>query len=85
MISLIVKLITLVLIILVVILTFTTVFLGLGYFMSQLFPLSLFEATLLCIAVATMLMVVFIQVSNHLGYGDDLRFYDDSDDDSDDD
>jgi hypothetical protein len=81
MISLMVKLITLILIALIVILAFTAMFLGLGYFIIQLFPLSLFEATLLCIAVTTVLMIGLLQVINYLGDGDDLEFDDDSDDD----
>jgi len=81
MISLMVKLITLILIALIVILAFTAMFLGLGYFIIQLFPLSLFEAPLLCIAVTTVLMIGLLQVINYLGDGDDLEFDDDSDDD----
>jgi hypothetical protein len=56
-------------------------FLGLGYFIIQLFPLSLFEATLLCIAVTTVLMIGLLQVINYLGDDDDLEFDDDSDND----
>ncbi len=82
MIALIVKLITLVLIILIIILALTTLFLGLGYFMIQLFPLSLFEATLLCMVATVVLMVGFIQVSSYLeDDDDDLQFDEDLDDD----
>jgi hypothetical protein len=79
MIATLVKLITILLIILVLVIILTSSFIGLGYFIIQLFPLSLFEATLLCMGAAAMLMIGFIRVNNDTYFMDDDDLEDDDD------
>ncbi len=81
MITVLVKLITLILLILIAILAMTSGFLGLGYALQQLFPLSLFEATVLCMLTGVILMIglLFIRVRAYFVDDDQLDF-DDSDD-----
>lgn len=81
MIAVIIKLITIILLILLAILGITSGFLGLGYILQHLFPLSLFEATALCMLTSVILMIglLFIRVRAYFVDDDELEF-DDSDD-----
>jgi hypothetical protein len=89
MLSLIVKFIIILLIVVILIFAFTSLFLGLGYVMGQLFPLSLFEATLLCMVTTIVLISAFAAMTTWLGLrdytldDDEMSFEDDDDSDND--
>ncbi len=77
-----IRLITVILLILLAILVITSVFIGLGHVLQQLFPLGLFEATALCMLTSVILMIglLFIRVRAYFVDDDDELEFDDSDD-----
>lgn len=84
MLSLIVKLIITLLVVVILISVLMSLFLGLGYVMGQLFPLSLFEATLLCMVTTIVLISAFAAMTTWLGLrdytlDDDEMSFDDDD------
>lgn len=77
MIRIIIRMIIIILLILLAILAITSVFLGLGYILQQLFPLSLFETTALCMLTSVILMIglLFIRVRAYFVGEQDNEIY----------